>query len=225
MGGRARAVGLTLWLGVLGGACIPKLPIDSAPCPCDSAHECCPSTARDQCVPRGQLALCRVARDCPLPDGVTAPDLQLFEGSPDSSAVTPIGADHIVHLHYGIQGGFHVYLQFLLRYFDPRNVLITRRLLEPGTGLELGFQSEAHSFVCDASGAWALEQGQLTYVCPSLVAGKQMFDRDLTLEVTMADRQGGTGSFVRTFTIHPMCPDDDTRAYCMSSPRACAAGP
>ena len=65
---------------------------------------------------------CRVSRDCPLPDGVTAPELLLAEGSPDSSAVTPIGADHRVQLHYGVQGGFHVYLQFLLKYFESNRL-------------------------------------------------------------------------------------------------------
>lgn len=200
---RRRLAGLAVaLLALAGAACIPPVDGGGAPCPCDSAHECCPTVEQDQCVPLGQLAQCKIAAECALPDG-KPPDFTLLAGSPDGTAGTPLPPGGVLPLYFGLQGGFHVYVQIAMERMDPRALSVSRRLLDPQTGAQLRSQAETLTLQCE-DGAWQLGQGQLTFICPSGVAGVAVEGRDLTLEVTLSDPASGA-SLTKRFTIHPVC--------------------
>lgn len=206
-----------LTTALVAAGCVAPLGVEHGRCPCDGDHECCPTVARDQCVPRGRLDLCAASTSCP--PASAPPSVAIAVGAPDSTAAAPLPDDGAIPLYFGFQGGFHIYLQLAMTGFEPHDVLVTRRLLDPASGVELRYQAEVAQFVCDG-GTWRLQQGQVTYVCPAEIPGVVMHDRALLLEVTLASRSQPL-TLTRRFTIRPVCPSDEHAAYCQRSPAAC----
>jgi hypothetical protein len=211
-----------VWLALALCSCVGKLRVDDAPCPCGDGYDCCQDEAQDQCVPRGQLQLCRISVDCPLPGDGQPPAFDIAIGQPGTSATTPYPSDDKVRLIYGPQNGFHVFLQFKMTRMDPTDVRVTRRVLDPN-GVEIASSGTQHfPFTCDA-GNWVLRQGGLTYICPS-VSHQQVYDRDdLSLEVTLTDKEDRT--LTHTEKIEFLCPDDENHALCLDSYTRGGCGP
>ncbi len=144
---------------------------------------------------------------CPRPPAEKS-RIDIGEGSADSASFRALPEDGRIALHAGPQFGYHVFAQVRLVGLDPDRVTITRRLRDVSGGDALREQRETLGFVCPPDeDSWLLAQGQILFVCPSLVEGEAMHDRDLRLEVEARDGDGRVIEASRT--IRPTCPDDD----------------
>lgn len=155
---------------------------------------------------------CRDAHDVPL-------EVALGLGSPEGPRFEPFPADGAADLHPGPQGGYHVYLQVKAVGLCPNRVEYTRVLREPGEEDVLRQQAEKIPMVDGGDGAWVLPRAQPTFVCPSNTPGVAVFDRDLDLELTLAEDlkaadaavlPDGPRSLTQHVTLHPLCSPFDT---------------
>jgi hypothetical protein len=196
-------------------ACVSNVSLEGAKCPCADGFKCCV----DVCVPVDEA--CPVGRECLRPP-VTEPVLEIGEGSGTDTVFEPLSPEGRLVLHSGLQGGYHIYVQLRALGIEPDMITLTRTLRDPESGDLLRLQSEILSMVCpvDETG-WILSQGQLLFVCPSLVSGQQMNDRDLRLDVEAVDADGNR--LEASAIVHPVCPAGDL--VCPEEAPGCAAAP
>lgn len=225
MNGRSAAARLAVVMAAWLAGCVPHIDTSHAPCPCGDGYECCPTVEANQCVERGHLERCTGSQGCPLPDGTEA-TLAIAEGFPDTTQSRPLDINNDMPLYFGVQGGFHIYLQLQLTRFYPNAVKVTRKITDVATGTLLRqTQTDVLNFVCDA-GRWVLLTGQLTYVCPADPPGAlTIHDRDLQVQIDLESQRTGQ-KLSRSFTVRPVCQPGDTSHYesCMNSPLGCGGG-
>jgi hypothetical protein len=198
---------------LLWAACVPRLSIDNAPCPCAPDHECCPTLEENMCVPRGHLEACPGFQGCvQIFGGLPPPGFSIALGIDASPEVFPYPDDHRVRLKYGDQNGFHFYLQTVALGLDHELVHVQTRLLDAATGELLKVTRDDRHLLCSAAG-WSLHYGYLNFVCKSDPPQRTMVERELTLEVTLTDAEGRTAS--ERAPIRFYCPSDDHPDACL----------
>ncbi len=136
------------------------------------------------------------------------------------------GANNLLPLHSGPQGGYHAFIDVRSTELCPSWVLTALRLRLPGESNVLRLQQFEQALLPIDPGSGLQQTGQLVFfVCPSQLRGVSLVGVPLELEVSVGDCTGPSAKpemSVRRFAVVPTCPEGD--ALCASNgQQGCAA--
>ena len=202
-------------------ACVSPLSLDDAPCPCAAGYRCC--AIENRCV--ADREVCPISLNCPVPPAAK-PLFEIGAGNDTTPAPAFIALDAAGHLplHYGGQGGYHIYMQVHLLGLDPVGLTLDRQVFDPADTQRqnpLRRVISGVSVYCEHDQSWILSgEDERLILCPSQKPGQAMAGRDLLLHVEATDGAGRKLTAERA--IHPDCPVDDPRCATTATP-GCAA--
>lgn len=143
------------------------------------------------------------------------------DGAPSIPDLFELPHNNSFTLHPGPQGGYHLFVQVRATNIDPTNVVCTRRLIDPASGLVLREQGEELGMVAVAEGVYSFPHALLTFICPSIISNWRMNNYSFDLEVMLKD---DLGTVLRSrIPVVPICPKGDEDLTCLfDSERGCA---
>lgn len=166
--------------------------------------------------------MCLLGTGCPDPDppadagpatGVCSTtagyELQVGTAPRSGEGFVPFEDGDDVGLVWGPQGGYHIYLSYLLRGYDPSDLEVRKRVSFAANGVEITESPEALNLrvpeAPDEESYCDLRNAQLAILCPTILG--RVEDADLVIEVDITDAAGLTASVTRY--ARAVCPTDE----------------
>ncbi len=136
-------------------------------------------------------------------------ELQVGTAPESGEGFVPFEDGDDVPLVWGAQGGYHIYLSYLVRGYDPNGIVVRKRVSFAVNGDEITENPEALNLRPPDEPAddtyCGLRNAQLAILCPTIVG--QIEDADLVIEVDLEDLAGEATSVTRY--ARAVCPTDE----------------
>ena len=174
-------------------------------------------------------AMTALLAGCPEPDSgdagvdpvglcssVPGDELQVGTAPPDGEGFLAFEDGEEVELATAGQGGFHVFVSYAVRGFDPEGLLVHRSVSLAATGETLTANPERVNLLAPETPAedtyCTLRTAQYAILCPSPV-GHRIWDAELELDVEIEDAAGKTAWVTRG--LRAVCPQGELREDCV----------
>jgi hypothetical protein len=140
--------------------------------------------------------------------------LEVGEGDPEGPTFEPFEPGAELLLHYGPQGGYHVYLNIRTTGICPNEVRWTRVLRAADDDEVQRLQhSPVSCLVDDGAGGWVLPAAPVSFICPATTTGLPMNGAPFDMDVSVTELETCAGDEPRTASTTvrfvPVCAADD----------------